>query len=669
MKRFIGGSFGLLVLLGRDNRSEIIRSLDNDEFYNNNNNNNNNATHYRRTSMLSKLHTHGRQRAQRSLKRLTGGGDHKNRSQSTKQTVSTPADIQRAHWNSYVATGRGSASLFGSIDVDADGYIDPNDVRIFVDSVERSMSTKRALEKLDARAKEHPLDLQEFQRWLIDATHEAGYSNMQSHYDILPDVGERSAQQKSQYAWNQSTMSQSLRRMQYAVRGEVVIKADKLASEGREIIYTNIGNPQAVGQAPNTFYRQVMALCDLPAANGVDHPDAQVLFPSDVLERARELRAIVGPSGTGAYTNSQGLAGIRQHVADYITKRDGHPAFMGNIFLTNGASCGIEMVLNALISSDQDGIMIPIPQYPIYSALIERLGGRQIGYELDEELGWAVTDEELYKQYSEARKKGLNIKGLALINPGNPTGQVLNRENLEIICKFCADNGIVLLADEVYQRNVYVEDKKFISAKKVASESPACKNLELVSFHSTSKGIIGECGRRGGYMELHNIDPYVQSQIYKLASSGLCSSVNGQIMTGLMVKDPDKTGESYQKFQEEGQSIFESLKRRAKAIVDGLNAIDGIQCKPAEGAMYAFPSIRVPDKALKAAAQNDQSPDTLYALSLLEETGICVVPASGFGQKEGRVGFRTTFLPPEETLMKAIKEFGRHHKAFTDKYS
>lgn len=626
--------------------------------------------------MLAKLRTHGRFRCfQRSGKKLvrnnnklSGDGRNLSTRPETKRTVNDPAEIQRAHWNSYVATGRGSAALFGSIDVDADGLVCPNDVRVFVDSVERSMS-ERALKKLDARAEDHPLDLQDFQRWLIDATHEAGYSNMQTHYDVLPTVGERSTKNKEQYAWNQSTMSQGLRRMQYAVRGEVVIKADQLASEGREIIYTNIGNPHSVGQKPITFYRQVLALCDLPADNGVDHPDAHRLFPADTLQRARELRDMVGPAGTGAYTNSQGLAGIRQHVADYISSRDGHPAYKGSIFLTNGASAGIEMVLNALISTDHDAIMIPIPQYPIYSALIAKLGGRQVGYELDEELGWAVTEKELYKQLFDARHKGLNIKGLALINPGNPTGQVLNRENLEVICKFCADNGIVLLADEVYQRNIYANDKEFISAKKVAVESSDCKNLELVSFHSTSKGFIGECGRRGGYMELHNIDPYVQSQMYKLASSGLCSSVNGQIMTSLMVKGPEKGGESYEKFEEEEQNIFESLKRRAKAVVDGLNAIDGIRCKPAEGAMYAFPSIKVPDKALEAAAQEGQSPDTLYALSLLDETGICVVPASGFGQKQGRVGFRTTFLPPEDTLEKAIRELGRHHRLFCDKYT
>ena len=139
------------------------------------------------------------------------------------------------------------------------------------------------------------------------------------------------------------------------------------------------------------------------------------------------------------------------------------------------------------------------------------MGGHQVGYELEEELGWAVTEEELSAKLNEAKAKGLLVKALALINPGNPTGQVLNRETLETICKFCADNGIVLLADEVYQRNVYNENKTFVSAKKIAVEAPECEHLELVSFHSTSKGLIGECGRRGGYMELHNIDPYVQS--------------------------------------------------------------------------------------------------------------------------------------------------------------
>ena len=170
-------------------------------------------------------------------------------------------------------------------------------------------------------------------------------------------------------------------------------------------------------------------------------------------------------------------------------------------------------------------------------------------------------------------------------------------------------------------------------------------------------------------MELTHIDPYVQSQIYKLASSGLCSGVAGQIMTSLMLRPPQPGGESYDQFMKEEGEIYESLKRRAKILVDGLNSIDGIECNETEGAMYAFPRLELPEKALEAAAANKQSPDTLYALSLLEETGICVVPASGFGQKAGRIGFRTTFLPPEDVIIKAVDEFKRHHKMFCDKYA
>jgi alanine transaminase len=140
-------------------------------------------------------------------------------------------------------------------------------------------------------------------------------------------------------------------------------------------------------------------------------------------------------------------------------------------------------------------------------------------------------------------------------------------------------------------------------------------------------------------------------------------------MTSLMVTPPKPGDESYDRFMKEELNIFEGLKRRAHALVEGLNSVDGIECNPAEGAMYAFPSIKIPDKAIEYAEQHNISPDTMYALSLLEETGICVVPASGFGQKQGRAGFRTTFLPPDEKMMAAIDKFASHHKNFCAKFS
>ncbi len=159
-----------------------------------------------------------------------------------------------------------------------------------------------------------------------------------------------------------SNMSQALRKMQYAVRGEVVMKADALEQEGREILYTNVGNPHSVGQKPLTFFRQVLALCDLPAEHGVDHPNASAMFPADAIARARDMRAAIGDAGTGSYTNSQGIAQFRGDVARFIERRDGHPARPEDIFLTNGASSAIQHVLTACFASDHDALMIPIPQ-------------------------------------------------------------------------------------------------------------------------------------------------------------------------------------------------------------------------------------------------------------------------------------------------------------------
>jgi len=154
--------------------------------------------------------------------------------------------------------------------------------------------------------------------------------------------------------------------------------------------------------------------------------------------------------------------------------------------------------------------------------------------------------------------------------------------------RFCSEHNLVLLADEVYQENVYDDDAEFVSCKRAAYETGLLDDdaIELVSFHSVSKGVFGECGRRGGYMELVGIDPGVQAQIYKLASAGLCSTVTGQIMTSLMVRGPNPTDESYDTHEAEKSAIFNSLKRRSKIVSDGLNEIPGFSCKPAEGSMY-----------------------------------------------------------------------------------
>lgn len=140
-------------------------------------------------------------------------------------------------------------------------------------------------------------------------------------------------------------------------------------------------------------------------------------------------------------------------------------------------------------------------------------------------------------------------------------------------------------------------------------------------------------------------------------------------MMDLMVRGPSPGDASYEQHEREKKEIFDSLKRRAKLVAEGLNSIPGFSCQPAQGSMYCFPQVDLPKKALEEAAIQGVDPDTMYALSLLEETGICVVPASGFGQSPGRHGFRTTFLPPEDEMKHAVDLIRDHHLNFCQKYA
>jgi len=313
--------------------------------------------------------------------------------------------------------------------------------------------------------------------------------------------------------------------------------------------------------------------------------------------------------------------------------------------------------------------MIPIPQYPLYSASIQMTGGTQVPYLLDEERGWSLSVEELERQHSLATKNGTNVRALVIINPGNPTGQVLPKENMKGIVDFCHRKRIILLADEVYQENIY-GDKPFHSFHSIVKEMGLADTFEMISYHSTSKGFLGECGRRGGYFQFSKaIDADVQDEMYKTASVNLCPNVDGQVMVDLMVNPPKEGEESYAQYVQERDAILSSLKRRAITLVKKLNSLSGVSCQQAEGAMYAFPQITIPEKAVKEAQALGIAPDMLYVLQLLEQTGVCVVPGSGFGQKDGTYHFRTTFLPPEEQMEAVCERMEKFHNNFMTKYA
>eukprot|EP00941_MAST-03F_sp_MAST-3F-sp1_P000346 g346.t1 len=474
-----------------------------------------------------------------------------------------------------------------------------------------------------------------------------------------------------------SNVNQNVVKAEYAVRGPVLDEAMRLKGQlesdpgslpFEKIVACNIGNPQALGQQPISFSRQVLALVTCPELLEVAD---KLKFNSDVVERAKKyLNALAPSSGIGAYTDSQGILAVRQEVADFITERDGFPADPNSIFLTDGASMGVKNVMQLLLrppsSGHNDGVLCPIPQYPLYSATCAVMEAQLVPYYLDENDGWGLSVEELRRSLHQARNKDIEVRGLVVINPGNPTGQTLTESNMEDIVKFCSDEGLVLCADEVYQENIWEPSRPFVSFKKVASKFPG--KIQLISFHSTSKGFLGECGLRGGYMELHGFGSELSQQLYKLSSICLCSNTIGQLSTGLMVNPPKKGSESHVQYCKERDLILESLKRRAARLTKTLNRLQGVTCNPTDGALYSFPQISIPKKAAEKAEEVGLPPDEFYCMELLKETGIVVVPGSGFGQKDGTWHFRTTFLPKEEDMGEVGERLQGFHEGFMKSY-
>lgn len=147
-------------------------------------------------------------------------------------------------------------------------------------------------------------------------------------------------------------------------------------------------------------------------------------------------------------------------------------------------------LFNEPVDGKPSGVMIPIPQYPLYSAVLAEFGLSQIGYFLNEENKWSLDVSELERSYNEA-KKTCKPRVLVVINPGNPTGQVLTRENIIDVIKFAHKHNLFLLADEVYQTNIYDKNSKFYAFKKIVNEmGKPYSQMELASFMSVSKGIF-----------------------------------------------------------------------------------------------------------------------------------------------------------------------------------
>ena len=137
----------------------------------------------------------------------------------------------------------------------------------------------------------------------------------------------------------------------------------------------------------------------------------------------------------------------------------------------------------------------------------------------------------------------------------------------------------------------------------------------------------------------------------------------------IVTNEPKPGDPSYDLFIQEKTAVLDTLKKKAELVAVTFNSIPGISCNPVMGAMYTFPSIQLPPKAIEAAKADGKAPDAFYCFALLDETGLCVVPGSGFGQKPGTYHFRMTILPPFETIAKNMDRFKDFHLKFMEKYA
>ena len=464
-------------------------------------------------------------------------------------------------------------------------------------------------------------------------------------------------------------VNQNIIDLEYAVRGPIPQRAAKLKKQGKKIIFCNIGNPQALGQKPITFYREVLSLLENPNIIArekylAQNPVKKFNNISNHAINVSEKLLINIEMGLGAYTDSKGQYFIRESIAKFIDKRDSidssksnlqsHP---DNIFLTDGASEGAKAVLELLITDKNDGIMIPIPQYPLYSATIKRCGGTQVNYYPDEDNDWTLNKEILNESFQKANKNKIDVKAIVVINPGNPTGAILDKSSIVQVIDFAEENDLAIIADEVYQENLY--SSEFISFAKAISD----RNIPLFSLHSVSKGYYGECGQRGGYLEVRN-PPSINNStlsfaelLFKVASVNLCSNTIGQALVYLMVNPPLKGTDAFDNFMLEKQTILDDLFNKANIIKNSFTDMDGMECFGKIGALYLFPRIN------KLPANYT---DFEYCMTLLEDTGLCVVNGLGFGQKPGTHHLRIAFLPSVKSLRSVLPSWIDFHNKFVN---
>ncbi len=393
------------------------------------------------------------------------------------------------------------------------------------------------------------------------------------------------------------TQSAKLANVCYDIRGPVLQEAKRMEADGHHILKLNIGNPAAFGfEAPEEILQDV--ILNLPNAHG--------------------------------YGDSKGLPSARRAVVQYYQSCGVGDADIEDVYLGNGASELIVMSLQALLDNG-DEVLIPAPDYPLWTAAVSLCGGRALHYLCDESAGWLPDLDDL------AEKITSRTKALVIINPNNPTGAVYPRETLESLVELARRHNLVVFSDEIYDKILY-DGAEHVT---VASLAP---DLLCLTFNGLSKA-YRVAGFRTGWMLVSGPTQHARSYIEGLdilANMRLCPNVPTQyaVQTALG-----------------GRQTINDLVLPGGRLVDQrdtawrlLNEIPGVSCVKPQGALYAFPRLDPEAHPIRD--------DERFVLDLLRQERLLVVQGTGFNWPAPD-HFRVVTLPRVADLEEAIGRIGR----------
>lgn len=386
--------------------------------------------------------------------------------------------------------------------------------------------------------------------------------------------------------------SQKLADVCYDIRGPVMEKAKQMEDEGQKIIKLNIGNLAVFNFGP----------------------------PDEIVQDM-----ILNMQNAAGYTESKGMFAPRKAIMHYTQEKKIRGVTIEDIYIGNGASELIVMGMNALLNAG-DEVLVPAPDYPLWTAAVSLSGGKPVHYVCDESVGWLPDIEDI------KRKITPNTKAIVVINPNNPTGALYPVEVLQQIVDVAREHQLIVFADEIYDKTLY-DDAEHTSIASLADD------VLFLTLNGLSKN-YRSCGYRAGWMVISGDKRYAKDYIEglnMLASMRLCSNAPGQfaIQTALggyqSIKDLVSPGGRLRKQRDLAHQL--------------LTAIPGVSCVKPKAALYMFPKLDPEIYPIK----DDQE----FIQELLVEQRVLLVQGTGFNWIEPD-HFRVVFLPNTDDLTDAI---------------